>query len=437
MSGVTTLPSPGLLGHVRPMQADPLGFFSRMRDTGSVVKLRMGPFTPLLVHDPAWIRHLLITRADNWRKDTPGYRRLQTLLGIGLVTAEDEVWKRQRRIVNPAFRTSSLAAITVTMNDLARRFASDWRSRPGTRPVSDDLDGLSLLIAGETLFGHDLGEQTETVRTSFREALVQFERLSTRSIPILPEYWPTPNNARYWLALRRLDRTVDAVVASRAGQPPRPDLLGMLLSAAEAEAEPLTPVEVRDQVRTLLLAGHETTAVTLGWTLDLLARHPHVLAGVIDEVDGTEDLTWASLSQQPLLSRVIKEALRLYPAFHILGRKALEADEIEGVPVPRGTMVFTSTYAMHRHPTYWADPDAFRPERWEGDGPGVPAGVYIPFSMGRRRCLGDRFAELELHVVLTHLLRAVRIAPVGTPPPAKVRITLRPARPVQLEVTPR
>lgn len=433
------------LGHVPGFLSDPVGLFSTAREEhGDIVAMRLFHRRALLVADPAAVQRVLVGNARNYCKTTPGYRVLRILLGEGLVTAEGEDWKRKRRIANPAFHRHCLAGFVAQMDAAAEaacaRYAADGAV---DRDLAVDMTRLTLQIAGETLFHVDLSADSDEVSAAVRVALDGFNELVSSPIPFAHKL-PTERGRRMRGAVADLDRVVHGIIQARRAAPePVPDLLGMLMATEDDETGTvLTDAELRDEVVTMLLAGHETTANALAWTLWLLGRHPDIAAAAAAEVDAVAPdgpLTFEMLPRFPVLRRVFLESIRIYPPVWLIAREAVEDDVLGGFRVRAGTWVFLSPYVQHHHPRLWPDPgrfdpDRFLPERASGRDPGV----YIPFSTGARKCIGDRFAEAEAIVILAHMLRRFRVElPPGPPPDMVASVTLRPKQGVPARLVPR
>lgn len=422
------------LGHVPGFLADPVALFSSARARhGDVVGMRLFHRRALLVSGPAAVQRVLVGNARNYRKTTPGYRVLRLLLGDGLVTAEGEDWKRKRRIANPAFHRRCLAGFVEQMDAAADAACAGYAADgEDPRDLAVDMQRLTLQIAGETLFHVDLSAESDEVAGAVRVALDGFNQLVSSPVPFAHRL-PTERGRRMRGAVADLDRVVHGIIQARRAEPERvADLLGMLMATEDDETgTALTDAELRDEVVTMLLAGHETTANALAWTLWLLGQHPELAAAATDEVDAvvpTGPVRFEVLPQLPVLRRFLLESLRLFPPVWLVAREAVEDDVLGGFRVRAGTWVFLSPYVQHHHPGLWPDPERFDPDRFlpESTG-GRPPGAYIPFSTGARKCIGDRFAEAEALVVLVHMLRRFRVEIEPGPIPEMVAsVTLRP-----------
>ena len=304
---------------------------------------------------------------------------------------------------------------------------------------------MTLRIAGETLFSMDLTGDAEEVGRAVTDVLDAFSPMSTTILPA-PHLWPTPMATRFRRGLASLDETVGRIIADRrASGEVVADLLGMFMASEDAETgERMSDKQLRDEVMTMILAGHETTANALAWTLHLLGQHPEALHRVQREIDdalGDATPGPAVFGQLPYTYQVLQESMRLYPPVWAVARMAAEDDELGGYRVPKGTYVYMPHNQLHRHPALWDQPDAFDPDRFSPEriearkALGVHKFAYLPFSGGQRKCIGDHFAKLESLVCLAVLLRGRTLRPVaGHPVVPEASITLRPKHGLMMHV---
>jgi cytochrome P450 len=437
-------------GDLAALAADPLGEFVRRSRLGGVVPLKIGLARGHLVSDPAHIRHVLLDNIDNYDKHTPAFDAVRVVLGNGMLTSGGAFWKRQRRIAQPAFHGESVRHFAPVISRLAAETADEWeRAAAAGEPVDacTEMMKVTLRIVAETLFGDDLAESAAEVNRVFPVILAC---LAARvSAPLRPPLWlPTANNRRLRPALASLNAIVERLIATKrrrlaAGNGPpdgRRDLLTILMLARDAETgETMSDAQLRDEVMTLLIAGHETTANALSWLWYLLDRHPDEqerLRAELVTATGGRPPTVEDLPQLPRLKAVIQETLRLYPPVWMFDRRALGPDELGGTKVATGDLVIFCPYAIHRLPDLWSDPEAFRPERFAaGREEQKNKFAYLPFSAGPRICIGNSFALIESQIITGTLLARLRARladPAAiTPEP---RVTLRTSRPVVLRL---
>lgn len=411
----------------RRLRRTPLREFPRFleqmqREYGAVSSFRVPWRRFYFLNDPAAIKDVLITRQHDFIK-SEGTRAMRELLGEGLVTSEEPLHRRMRRIVQPAFHRQRIAGYAETM----RSYAQAWQPPGGAFDMHAEMMELTLRIASKTLFGADAGEEADRVGAALHEVIDVFPDVLgpfgaiKRRLPIAP-------TRRFRRARRVLDEIVLRLVAQRrASGEDRGDALSMLLASRDAETgERLNDAQVRDEVMTLFVAGHETTANALTWTWYLLARHPAIASRLHEELRANHET--------PYLDAVLNEVLRLYPPAWILGRDALREVEIAGWRLRKGATVFLSQLVMHRSAEYFPEPLRFMPERWLGDPPQLPQFAYFPFGGGSRKCIGDQFAWMEARIHLGTL--ASRFSFTLQNPEADIApepiITLRPIGPVRM-----
>jgi cytochrome P450 len=446
---------PGLLtrlvgGDLAALAADPLGEFVRRSRQGGVVPLKIGLATGHLVSDPALVRHVLLDNIDNYDKRTPAFDAVRVVLGNGMLTSGGAFWKRQRRIAQPAFHGESVRHFAPIMTRLAAETADEWeRAAAAGQPVDacTDMMRVTLRIVAETLFGDDLADDAAEVNRVFPVIL---SCLAARvSSPLRAPLWlPTANNERLRPALGSLNGIVERLIATKrrrlaAGSGPpngHRDLLTILMLARDAETgEAMSDAQLRDEVMTLLIAGHETTANALSWLWVLLDRHPDEQERLRAEsltATGGRPPTVEDLPQLPRLKAVLQETLRLYPPVWMFDRRALGPDNLGGTKVAKGDLVIFCPYAIHRLPELWSDPEAFRPDRFEaGREEQKNKFAYLPFSAGPRTCIGNSFAMIESQIIVGTLLSRFRARLADRSPILpKPRVTLRTSRPVILRL---
>jgi cytochrome P450 len=429
------------LGHLPAISRDPLRVFEEAHARfGSVVRLRAANVEIVTLADPEDWQRVLVSEKDDYSKGTRGYEKLKLVLGNGLVTSEGDFWRRQRRIAQPAFHRRSIARMAETFAAAAFDQALAWRapaSVGATVDVAEAMMQLTLRIVGLTMFSMEVSDGSGQIGRDLGVMLHEFSRVTQAPYPA-PEKWPTPANFRFRGALRRLRAIVDGIIAERrASGETGEDLLGLFMATEDADTgERMNDAQLADEVMTILLAGHETTANALSWTFALLAAHPDALAEVraeIDSVVGDALPTMATLGALPKTVAALDEAMRLYPPVWILGRRAERDVELGGYGVKRGTLVFLAPWALHRQPALWPDPERFDLRRFLPDADGnkpklVHKLAYAPFSAGQRKCIGDHFARMEALAVLAVLLRRFELEPLSAALPApEPTLTLRPA----------
>ncbi|HKN97070.1 MAG TPA: cytochrome P450 [Pseudonocardiaceae bacterium] len=411
-------PRSATLGLLRKLAADRLGLMTEARDLyGDAVRVVIGPKTLYIFNHPDHAKHVLADNAGNYHKGI-GYVEARKALGDGLLTSEGELWRKQRRTIQPVFQHKRVAAQAGVIADEAARLVKRLRGHIGGPPVDvlHELTGLTLAVLGQALLDADLSAFA-SVGHSF-EAVQDQAMFEMETMGLVPLWLPLPKQRRFHKAKQDLARIVDALVAQRLAEPTDgDDVLTRLIESTRAEANPKVGEQrMRDELVTLLLAGHETTASTLGWTLHLLAGHPGVLerlrAEVLDVV-GDRAPEFADLERLTYTSMVLSEAMRLYPPVWILTRNAQGDDEIGGYHVPAGSDVLVCPYTLHRHPAFWDEPTRFDPDRFDpARTVSRPRYAYIPFGAGPRFCVGNHLGLLEATLVLVTLVRDLRLVSV-------------------------
>ena len=350
-------------------------------------------------------------------------------------------WRRHRRIANPAFRRTAVAGFVDTMAASTQTWLDGLPTTPTTVDIAQSMHRLTLEIAGKTLMGRDLTASGDMIGEALETVLPGFASL-TKSILPRPWRWPLPTTRRFMRGVRTLDNVVSDIIAERRADPENhPDLLGMLMLATDPETgTAMSDVQLRDEVLTMLMAGHETTANAMAWTLHLLSQHPEVAEAVhaeVAQVVGNAPITAAHIGKLDLTARVFDESLRLYPPIWVQARRTVNSDVLEGVSIPKNRMVFVHTYGMHRHPDLWEDPLAFDPDRFLAERrSAIPSGAYHPFSMGQRKCIGDRFAKTEGITLLAMMVRALHVTGVpGQVVVPDAALTLRPKGGLQMRLS--
>lgn len=432
---------------LRGFEEDPLVRWTRIRDAhGDVARYRFGLSDTYLVSHPDGARRVLQDNVGNYTKRHAAYRMIRRLVGNGLLTSEGDFWLRQRRLAQPAFHKARLAAMGARMTAAAQQTAERWDARAAsgeTFSMLHEMSALTLRIVGDALFGTGLEAKIAEVSRAWDTLNGQFvDRYNKRHL--LPAILPTRYDREYRAAHRTMRRVVDEIIRDKRAQGGAggDDLLSLLMAARDEDTgEQMTDAQLRDEVMTMVLAGHETTALTLSWCWALLDRHPDVAARLREElarVLGGRAPTVADLPQLRYTRAVIDEALRLYPPAYIWFRRVEADDVLCGHRVHEGGVVVLTPMVLHRHPRYWERPDDFWPERWADTEAEKqrPRFAYLPFSGGPRQCIGNNFALMEATLVLATLAQrfSARLAP-GYRLAPEYLVTLRPAGglPMRLE----
>ncbi len=444
-------PPPGprghwLRGHLPDFRRDRLGFLTDCaRRYGDVVSLRLGPVKIWALNHPDLIEEVLVTKNRLFTKHF-ALRSAKPSLGEGLLTSEGDFWRRQRRLAQPAFHRDRIAAYGEVMVDYTERMLRSWADGQ-TRDVQDDMMQLTLEIVAKTLFDTDIAGESAGVTLAMDTLMRNFTERVNRLVKF-PTWVPVPSNFRFRRAMGLVESILYGIIAERrrSGED-RGDLLSMLLHAQDTEGDGsgMTDRQLRDEVVTLFMAGHETTANTLAWIWVLLSRNPEAEAALhaeLDEVLDGRPPTVADLPRLRYTDWVVTESLRVMPTVWLLGREATQPTEIGGQLVPKGVTLWMSQWVVHRDGRWFDDPESFRPERWaDGLAKRIPRYAYFPFGGGPRVCIGNNFAQMEAVLLLATIARRFRpmvpseavITPIPTMTlrPDGVPVTLQERRPTR------
>ncbi|MFF5157909.1 cytochrome P450 [Streptomyces sp. NPDC000348] len=439
-----------LLGSLLDLRRDPLGAYERARsEHGDVVRIVSGPpglrTTIHFVFSAAGAQQVLAGQSANFRKDDRFSLEMRQTFGNGLLSSLDDDHIRQRRLLSPLFTKKRVAEYATAVCDEVDALCAAWEADPDRRPdLNEDMSRLTVRMITRILFGAD-AEQAEDVVRHCMPVLGTYT-LRRGLMPVnLPRSFPTPANRRARAAQRELHALCDRLIEQRrrggtSDHEAGTDLLTLLINARSDEDTPLTDEELRDQVLVFLLAGSDTTATSLTFTMYLLARHQDVQDSVRDEVRsvlGGRRPTPADLDEVPTVERVLKEAMRLYPAAPVLIRRAVRSTVVDGHAIPAGAYVYVSPWVTHRHPSYWPDPQRFLPDRFRPEEESHrPRYAWFPLGGGPRSCIGNHFAMLQMKLATATLLQRYRFAEAPPRVPLEVGVTIRAARAVECSLSP-
>ncbi|MCC0095375.1 cytochrome P450 [Streptomyces flavotricini] len=442
---VPTLGGVPLLGSLFDLKSDSLGTYLRARHRhGDVVRITAGP--PGLraelycVFSAEGAQQVLASDSANFRKDNTFYQEIRDSFGNGLLTSQDEDYLRQRRLVQPLFTKRRVDGYAGAVAAETRAVVAGWERAPGAVvDVGEEMMRLALRAVARILFGTDVEATVDVVDRCF-PVITEYVLRRGYSPANFPRNWPTPGNKRAAAAMDELYAACDAIIAARraGGTAGGEDLLSLLAAASGTDDGEFDAAELRDQVLIFLLAGHETTATSLAFSLHLLARHPEQQARAraeISRVLGDRTPQAADLDRLPYLTQVLKEAMRLYPAAPVIGRSAVAATEVGGLTIPAGANVIVAPWVTQRDPRHWPDPDRFDPDRFTPEAEaGRPRYAWFPFGGGPRACIGQHFSMLESVIALAMILRAYEFEAVDTDVPVTAGITLRAEGPIRCRI---
>ncbi|MEW6730968.1 MAG: cytochrome P450 [Acidobacteriota bacterium] len=405
---------------------------------GDIVRFRMGPLVQHLIVRPEHVRQVLVSNKENYCKGI-GYSKVKLLLGTGLFVSEGTLWRQQRRLMQPPFTAKAVPqfaeAITASTQQLLQRW-HHYAEKGESIGLNQEMMRLAMNIIARVMFSIDVDSSAIAVGRAITEALAFISARPTTIFDV-PLFIPTTKNRRFKAALRILDQFLTETIEHHRKDQHR-DLLSLLLSARDEErGQTMTEEQLRYEIMTIFLAGHETTAQALTWAWYLLSCHPESENRLHTELDTNvsgRDVTVADLPSIPYTRMVMEETMRLYPPVWIFPRDAVADEEIGGYHIPKGSMVLLCQYITHRHPEFWKDPEIFEPMRFQAElSKDRPDQAYYPFGAGTRTCLGNHFAMLESQLVLATIAQHYRLSMLpGQQVQPKVVGTLRPAQEIRM-----
>jgi len=407
------------LQFTREMTHNPIAYLSQMRkEYGDVVRLPFPLMRIYLVSDPDLIGRLLLNTGKNIGKSI-GYHRIKLLLGEGLLTSSGDLWRSQRRLATPAFHQKAVHGFFDMIQEESLKLVEDLAQRIKQNPViniSEEMAKLTFTIIVRILFTMNLRNKSQVVQSSLTE-LQHYTNHLFYSVFTTPLSLPTPGNRRVKSAIKELDDIVYQLIDEHQAHPDRyHDLLSLYLASRDEETgEAMSRQLLRDEVITLMLAGHETTAVSLSFAFELLARHPRP-AEILEQEHArlpNPSLSLEDLGRLEYTNQVFSESMRLYPAAWTVGREATEDLEYGSYRFSKGSTFLCTQYLTHRNPGYWTDPEGFRPERFSPEeSKGRHPFAYFPFGGGARACIGSNLARMEAQIILATLFRHFKMTPV-------------------------
>ena len=435
---------PSSLAALRALHHDVIGLWPRAAYEDEVVSGRLFSKPFVLLNGADSIQRVLVDNIENYRRPPPTVRILAPIVGGGLLLSEGDDWTKQRRIVAPAFANRFLPILARHVASATHETMAEVRAaRADTVDLLATAQRLSLEIAARSMFSLDLGPYGAQLRSMIESYRPWLGRPGVLDILLSPTV-PSPRDIARRRFRSRWTRLMDAVVAARPEAPAEDaarDLFDLLKAARDPDTGlGLSPDQLRDQVATMILAGHETTALAIFWSAFLAAAAPAAQARIAAEVRGLDlgpASAGAALQRLPFTRAVVSETLRLYPPAFLIARQAVGADRCGAVEIPRGALVIISPWVLHRHRRRWAAPDAFDPTRFLGDRQ-VPRYAYMPFGAGPRVCVGAQFGLAEAVLVLAILVQTFELGLADLQPvvPAAV-VSMQPERSVRFRLRPR
>ena len=426
-------------GQIVAMTRDPLRFLTKLAaNYGDISYFKLGPQDTVFVNRPDYINDILVAHDWNFLKGR-GLKRARRVLGRGLLTSEGNFHRRQRRLAQPAFHKERIAAYAAVMVEYAARTRARWRDGEKL-DIAQEMMRLTLAIVAKTLFDADVESEAGEIGQALTEVLKMFETFSSPLTDILDKL-PTPANRRIARARERLDETIYRIIEERrSSTEDRGDLMSMLLMAQDEEGSGgMSDDQLRDELMTLFLAGHETTANALAWTWYLLSQNPDAEARLHTELDsvlGDKLPTMDDLRRLEYTERVLTESMRCYPPVWVMGRRSLGSYKVGEYTIPAGSIVLVSQYVMHHNEQYYPEPFKFDPDRWTPENRAArPKYSYFPFGGGPRLCIGEQFAWAEGILIIATLAQRWKMRYEGKgPAELQPLITLRPKNGVKMRL---
>ncbi|MBM7661785.1 cytochrome P450 [Bacillus mesophilus] len=430
-----------IAGNLLEFREDPLQFLDKLRsDYKDVAKVRFANRIIYVLMNPDLVKEALVTKASSFEKSNQ-FKEIMPLVGEGLLTSEGDVHMRQRRMMQPSFKKSTIQNYAESMSSVASKAVEQWQNQD-TRSINVDMMNIALGIICKTMFSMDVQESHESIGQPIDDAMhIATKRI--RSLIRVPYRIPTSENKRFKAAIHILDEVVYGIIEHRRTLPysEYEDLLAILLKTKdETDESYMNDQQIRDEAMTIFLAGHETTANAMSWALYLLATHPEVQQKAQEEIDrvvGDSSLQLEHAEKLTYVKNIINESLRLFPPAWLFGRTAIDDVEIGDIKIKAGQNVLFSPYINHRSEEFFDQPNTFIPERFEGDFlKTIPPYAYFPFGGGPRVCIGNHFAMLEATIVLATVLQKFTVSPVypNQTVEAQPLITLRPKGDLLLQV---
>ncbi|PGS51678.1 cytochrome P450 [Bacillus sp. AFS041924] len=431
MLEVKGLSSYSPLGHLNEFRKNPLLFLSDLsKNYDTIVSFRFAHRKINLLLEPDLIKEVLVTKQNSFHKSKP-FQEMKTLLGEGLLTSEDEVHMRQRRLIQPSFTKLHIQSYAEDMVNTTEEFIRPWKDGE-ERLISRDMMELTLAIIAKTMFSMDMKQGHERVGKHF-DIIMDLATKRIRSVLKAPLTLNTPKNKSLTGAIKAIDKVLFEIIEKRNHSDTKDDLLGLLMRARDEESKQgMTNQQLRDEAMTIFLAGHETTANALSWTLYLLSQHPDKAKLLYEEVDrvlGSRRADFHSMKDLIYTQQIILESIRLFPPAWLISRKAIEDVRIGDYRIHKGETVMMSSYILQRSEQYFSNAGEFIPERFKnGKVEGVPEHAYFPFGGGPRVCIGNHFAMMEATLVLATIVQnyVIELAPNHHQVEAEPLITLRP-----------
>ncbi len=429
-----------IVGTGLEFRSDPLNYMKKLHEEfGDIVKTKLGKSKAIFLFKPDYIKYILATNNSNYHKGA-NYRFLNEVLGEGLVTSEVQTWKRHRQIIQPVFHSNMMKDFVKQFNEISKEFVQKW-SNDGIINDFTEMSALTATIVTKTILGSDVDFNVQELGDSVSFLTLHIQKRVQTIFPV-PHSIPTKENRGFKKQMGIVDSIVDKIIQEhKTSNKEGTDILSRMLKARDPETnEGLSDSELRDEIRTFFLAGHETTATSLTWAHYVLALNPEIRNKMIKEIHATigtdRDPTYEDLTKMEYMDQVVNEVLRLYPPIYIFARNALSDDSIDNYRVPKGMNIIMSLFTIHHDPLLWEDPETFNPERFSPEKiKSIHKYAFFPFGGGPRTCIGKPFALLEMKIILSKIYQnhifELKNSEKVIPTP---HFTLRPSQNIDLEL---
>jgi cytochrome P450 len=428
----------GKLVDIHRYNQDRFQWFEDKRRLGPIVRTEFMGMTSYTLFDLEMIEHVMVKNSRNYMKDI-FVRSWSGVMGNGLLTSDGDLWKKQRQMIQPAFRRERIDHYGRVMIDRIEAALGGWESGQ-TRIINHDMMELTLDIVATVLFGANFSKKTQAEFgaafvdcTAYYESMLEPINFALRNLPL-------PRRLRYQRALEKLNAIVSPLLAERRLKADEnSDLLSILINARDENGERMSDQQARDEAMTLFMAGHETSSIVMTMTLFLISQHPEIQAKVQEEIDavcGQRRMTTMDVPQLKFMRQVVHEAMRLYPPVWLIGRTAIEDDVVRNYRIKRGSTVVVPVRTIHRIEKFYPAPNAFRPERWTPEfEKELPRAAFIPFGYGQRACMGGSFAMMEIQLALGMILQKFRLTLESEKEPElQPSITARPRNAIRIGI---
>lgn len=398
-----------VIGNMLDIAKDPVGYLETCARTyGGVTSLKLGVYPALLLDDPDLIEQVIVKEHEKFIKHQVFWRQLRALLGKGLFMSEQEAWQRERRFAAPAFATRSLQDYAPTLVAEAEKWIANWQDGQEV-DIHREMLSLGVTLAARSLLNADVSDNLPKITQSVGWIMDEITARYSRPM-LIPDSVPLPGHVRYLKGIKALDELIYSIIADqRAGRAEPRGLIAQLMGARDENGQPMSDIQLRDAICNFLMAGYESTAITMTWGLDLLGRNRDIqnqVAAEANAVLGDRAPDYEDLANLKFIESTVIEILRLRPVAWLLGREAIVDTKVGDYPVPKGTTLLISPWITQRDPRYFEEPLAFKPDRWAGDlRRTLPRFAYFPFGGGPRVCIGNRFAMMEIMLLLSVITR--------------------------------